>query len=102
MCLHWHSTPAGLLVIRAALYNFLQFLGVSPGWVRAFSNFMGILFAVFMGISFEGVHNKNTLSVTVNIFNLLLLLAICCGFLICASGNVLGLFYILVHNGLLV
>ena len=70
--------------------------------MRAFSGLIGTLLAVFVGIGFEGVHIGSTLSVAENISSLPLLLAICCGFFICAPTHVLGLFCILVHHGLLI
>ena len=70
--------------------------------MRAFSTLMGTLLAVFTGINFEGVHSGSTLSATVSMFGLPLFLAICCEFLVCAPGHVLGLFCILVHHTLLI
>ena len=63
---------------------------------------MGTLLAVFLGIGFKVIPSGSTLSVTVIVVGLPLLLNICCGFLVCAPGYVLGLFCILVHHGLLV
>ena len=102
MCLHWHSTPAGLFILHTALYSFvLQFSGVNHGWVRVFSSLMGILLAVFIGISFMSTYSGSTLSVTVIMFGLPLLLVIYSEFLICAPSYILGLFCALVHHAFL-
>ena len=58
--------PSWLAVIHAALHNFfLQFLGLSHGWVRAFSSLIGTLLAVFVGINFKGIYSGSNLFVTV-------------------------------------
>ena len=69
--------------------------------MRAFSGLVCTVLAVFVGVGFKGIHTGSTLFVTVRMFGLPLLLAICCGFLICDPAYVLGLFSILVHHGLL-
>ena len=56
--------------------------------MRALSGLMGTVLAIFLEISFKGIHSGSTLSITVSIFGLTLPLAICCGFIICAPGQV--------------
>ena len=62
---------------------------------------MGTILTIFMGIGFKGAHSGSTLSVSLNVFGLTFLFSIYCRFFMCAPGYILGSFYTLVHNGLL-
>ena len=69
--------------------------------MRAFSVIITLL-AMFVRIGFKGVHNGSNLSIAASMFDLPLLHAISCGFIICDPGYILGLYCILVHYGLLI